>query len=640
MDRATIADFKSSIFEVISTKSAKSYGSDCSIDFFTNDPRKPSRQTQKVNYGTDGLRYLDNYLPKEIFASNKNILVVRKGQPYPIADLTDPEDAVTENEEIIPTSPQRKLSTKSFGKIFNKNQNNLSESDGSPLKLQSYADFSFCDSPSYNSPAIFHRPQGVIYVPEGFTCRMSRHLVSLFNVNYTELMDQSTDVISKLPSFWSLCDGTDIQSTVLMGAIPVLYKSEAACHWGLKWTTFTQVETDDIDSIEEKVFNGRVTNNNCFARYDVVQSSAYQGTVSLEFTWKKGSKLLQKPEFCSEAVIKASVTSGDVRSPVIGLFKELTILKSFMSAITTGEINWATSKDDTLPLIDQVKELIESMKLGDAENLNRIQGDDSKQSPMDQFKLEERLDYDFTDYLWKIMITCSSYSELTASLNYIFRALSKGEFQPAVHKKNKTMMAQLIRDSFTGRLVIPHMGGIFPLKLVVEMGIEKLRCDYAHAFVSLDLTTLVHLNYFIQTDLELQEKINNLEKLHHSLEMVVMIHLFLGLPYSFISSCVQKMLKYYESKPVNISEVFEFPVPTKQDLLATVKSSLPSLWSLTVQKKVGNLDLTESKVWTLTTSQPFVHLKKEDDDEKDDKRNEEKPKLFVTYREDSISILG
>ncbi|ESP01976.1 hypothetical protein LOTGIDRAFT_230528 [Lottia gigantea] len=651
MDNTTKNVFRETIFSVISNKSALPFGDECSVDFFQSVASKPaefqSGSNKKVNYSIEGLSYLDQYLGKELFNPNQNILVVRRGQPYPVQELTATEDKSSNVDEIDVNSPQRKISKLNT----DSNQNNINERKsediydtcGSPLKLQTYADLSTCDSPSYASPAFVKRSSTHYYIPVGLSSLTSRQLISLFIVNYTELMSASVAAFSRLPSLWILCDKNDIKSSVLMGAQPVLSNSGGDKQWGVKLTTVTQVETEDILATSKinKIFNQKIHENKCFARYDLVKPTAssiddftaYQGSLSLEFQWKNGTQLLQKPEYHSEAIIKASVHSGDIRSPAIGLFEELTILKSLMTAITTSEINWAASKDQA-PLLDMVKELIENTKLGDTGSFKKLHSEDMEKNPSDQFKLKERLDYDFTDHLWKILITCSSYSDLTTSLNYIFKALGKGEFQPAVHKKNKTMMAQYIRDSYTGRLIIPHLGGMFPLKLVVEMGIEKLRCDYLHAFVSQDLTTPSHLDYFLQVDVDLEEKICRMEKMQYSLEMVVMIQLFFRLPYSILGTCARKMLKHFQSNEINDSEIFEFPVQTKT-VLPVVKESQPSLWSLTVEKKVGNL--SEQKVWTLTTNQPFIHLTK-DLDEREEKKDDEKSHFYLTYRDDHISI--
>jgi hypothetical protein len=39
------------------------------------------------------------------------------------------------------------------------------------------------------------------------------------------------------------------------------------------------------------------------------------------------------------------------------------------------------------------------------------------------------------------------------------------------------------------KLRIPDLAGIYPVELLVEMGIDKLRKDYTHAFLSKDLVS-------------------------------------------------------------------------------------------------------------------------------------------------------
>ena len=188
------------------------------------------------------------------------------------------------------------------------------------------------------------------------------------------------------------------------------------------------------------------------------------------------------------------------------------------------------------------------MKVGDLERKLAEEEQEEALSPLKYLKLVNRKDLDFTEQLWKLLkgrfawprvITsnaafvhvplqylklplvlwnipeCASYQELTDSLQVIFKSLQTAELQPMVrakplkwvcssqlcmhttcgkswiyscrqvHKSNKSQLAQLVRDSYFKHLSMPSLDGTVPLELLVGIGIEKMRRDYAHALVGM-----------------------------------------------------------------------------------------------------------------------------------------------------------
>ena len=52
-----------------------------------------------------------------------------------------------------------------------------------------------------------------------------------------------------------------------------------------------------------------------------------------------------------------------------------------------------------------------------------------------------------------------------------------------VHKSNKSQLAQLVRDSYYGKMVQPRLADTAPIRLLAEIAVEKILRDYMNAFI-------------------------------------------------------------------------------------------------------------------------------------------------------------
>lgn len=302
-----------------------------------------------------------------------------------------------------------------------------------------------------------------------------------------------------------------------------------------------------------------------------------------------------------------------------------------------------------------VKDLFETLKMGDAFLKNQEnrsgQVDSDIGDVASKFILDERSNFDFTDHLWKILSNCTNYQDLVEALKYTFVALSNGELQPMVHRGNNTMVAQLVRDSFTGKLRIPNLAGLYPVELLVEIGVQKLKQDYLFAFLSKDLATRENLEPFVQqTGGEFNDQFKKLEKMHSVIELIAMFQFYLKIPISNLSAIARDVIYYYEKNEVSDKHVFKFTVPTNS-VLKNLEGCPPSTWQIEATKLVDGQK--ESVTYLLTSDPPFKHLSTNDANmnTKDDMTinesriddNELEDKMKKTYylveKSDGISIL-
>ena len=73
----------------------------------------------------------------------------------------------------------------------------------------------------------------------------------------------------------------------------------------------------------------------------------------------------------------------------------------------------------------------------------------------------------------------------------VLAKLNSQAIQPMIHKQNGTRLATLVRQSYTGTMDAVDLTGLTPLRILAEIGTEKLlRCHTFHLIGQYRLCTL------------------------------------------------------------------------------------------------------------------------------------------------------
>ncbi|XP_041373995.1 protein zwilch homolog [Gigantopelta aegis] len=523
---------------------------------------------------------------------------------------------------------------------------------GSPLKVEAFADLSAFPSPLNISP-VSHRLTDASSKKHfvGLDLQEARCLLTLYTISCKDIMASADDTcVKRIPSIWILCNplnrlpsrSSKSLPVVMLGAEPVPKTSDVH-HPRLRLTKIMSSvkSTDNIDRFSFP-FSKNTSDIVCQAKYDLMENQnsfddGYTGVLKVLLEWKGANRLLENFPSEANATVFASITSGYAQSSAHSLHVELTVLKNVFNAVSSGDIVWLGS-DQKEPLIESVRNLVRHINETDVLDADDDTDADGADKPSTtNISLDSRLDTDFTDELWKVLIRCSSMSDLVQSLQYVFTCLKNGEIQPGLHERNQTTMANLVRDSYRNKMIVPTLKGVTPLTIMAEMGIEKLLWDYATFFVSSGLVPLSSLTSYMKQSLDQESKIEILEKLHNVLEMVMMFKVFLPLPLHVMSLIMKRMMHHFEDSPVLEDHTFEFPVPAVA-VQSILGSNKPCVW----KAELVNAASTESKRCFLSTSRPFHHLQGVADEEEEvedsvDGENETKrPSYFMVIKQESI----
>uniref|UniRef100_A0A672YVY7 Protein zwilch n=1 Tax=Sphaeramia orbicularis TaxID=375764 RepID=A0A672YVY7_9TELE len=273
------------------------------------------------------------------------------------------------------------------------------------------------------------------------------------------------------------------------------------------------------------------------ARYSLFGSTVVENTtiesqssVTVDFKWNHVESILETPPLSSIATL-VGIGSGDMRSPMFEMFRELEFLLVCVLHLFAPHVFLQTEKLKTetdTPIFNS---------------------------------LLERGDLDFVEQLWvRMRKSVTSYQDIGDCLRLVTEALRHGDVKPWIHRDSNSSLSKLILQSYHQQIDPVSLTGLTPVHMLLEMGLDKMRKDYINYLIGEELTTLNHLYYYLSTEVDLQEQVIRLRKLHHLLEIIVTCSTFLGLPYDRLFLLTQSCLQHYKTHPYDEDHKFKLPI--------------------------------------------------------------------------------
>lgn len=245
-----------------------------------------------------------------------------------------------------------------FGDVFKESSFNNTKSNcstigdmaGSPLKLQSIADlsdFTYNAQPSSVSDTPGLTISAPFKIKTALPLAQARTLSSAYAMLYRDFKENNKNLQKEkskvVPSMLVYCDGTDRKRSAFVYAEAVKDRDEN--YIGIKTLTASvkdpEPNNNHLPKLQNKTLNAKRIH--CKSSYDIIEASKddkvqtlYPGTLFVEVEWEKPPmdiSLLQRPPHESRTKICASVVSGDIRSAANTFYRELELLKSFVSGM-------------------------------------------------------------------------------------------------------------------------------------------------------------------------------------------------------------------------------------------------------------------------------------------------------------------
>ncbi|NWV69168.1 ZWILC protein, partial [Malurus elegans] len=465
--------------------------------------------------------------------------------------------------------------------------------------------------------------------PLALSVGRAKQLISLYtmvqnpNMTYLGLSD-----LVVLPPLWVRCDGSDPGHTCWVGAEPLKAGNKVtgvniyivSCDGPTAdKTCFANLEELKM---EHKIrHHSSVVTTKGFAQYELIAAAAMEDTIAesessiyVDITWNGVDKILETPPLISAATLNIALESGDPRSPVFQLYRELQFLLTLAESLKTGVTEWPepSESESALKLVqefltDLKKKLDGDCVSGNRNETEKIKCDTAAVDSCIKSIFGERGDLDFTEQLWcKMKSKCvSSYQELTDCFTLVIKSLQLGEIQPWIHQGSSSFLSQLIQQSYHGKMKDISLSDISPIQMLLEIGLEKMKKDYVSFFIGEpDTCSLLFQDYFISTSVDLQEQVHRVQKLHHMLEIMVSCTGLLQFRHENLFPLTQICMKYYKENPLNEKHVFQLPIRP-----ALVKKFYqddnPEIWKIEISSGHGQKEVKTT--WQVSTNPPVEH---------------------------------
>ncbi|XP_055930288.1 protein zwilch homolog [Argiope bruennichi] len=338
-----------------------------------------------------------------------------------------------------------------------------------------------------------------------------------------------------------------------------------------------------------------------YARYDFIEYECEENAalkpvedvnLFVECSWLNSRSILEPLTDECQCFARLKAISGNFDSGAFSLFKEIKLVEALHQSLENGMMAWPAPERNR-NILQEIEEFIKSEKL--------ILMKNNKPAPvpvaemkdpdlgliLEQALIKGRTELDFTEKLWNILKDCSSTEELTDAFSIFYNELGNFFVRPFVHHKNNSTVAQLIKTMMEKAVVCPNLESQLVLKLLLEIGVEKLRRDYVAIFFSLELIPLECLSYYLQPSLLSLEAITCLRKLHSVVESTIVCVKILNLSKRLLSTFVRNSLKYYATVPdIDLQHVFNFQIPTDKarQLLNPMR---PTIWELSLTSSLN-----------------------------------------------------
>ncbi|XP_075898925.1 protein zwilch homolog [Nelusetta ayraudi] len=447
--------------------------------------------------------------------------------------------------------------------------------------------------------------------PQPLTIMKARQLLSWYTLSQNPNVSAVGSSTALLP-LWVRCDMSDPAGTTWCGAENVSLRDKKVSGFKLYSVTCkgSSAERKSFTTLDELKQEHKkrhhpssmlLRGNARFGLFGsvVVENATVesQSCITVDLKWNNVEAILETPPLSASATLNIKVACGDMMSPMLETYKELEFLKILADGLRTGETEWMEPLESA-PAVEMTKALFEELQSTPRSTTLQKQAAKPAETALKSetdpsiFKsLFERGDLDFVEQLWVRMrksVTC--YQDIADCLKLVIDSLRFGDIKPWIHRDSSSSLGKLIMQSYHQQIDNVSLTGATPVHMLLEMGLDKMRKDYINYLIGEELTTLNHLSYYLSAEVDLQEQVIRLRKLHHLLETVLTCSTFLGLPYDCLFLFTQSCLQHYQTHAYN--EDHEFKLQIKPALISHIyQKEPPVMWGVEVSSGHGSREV-------------------------------------------------
>ncbi|ELK24837.1 Protein zwilch like protein [Myotis davidii] len=254
-----------------------------------------------------------------IYEADVQVQLIGKGQPNPLKNILNENDVVFILEKV-------------------------------PLEKE---ETSHVEELQSEETAISDFSTGENVGPLALPAERARQLIGLYtmahNPNMTHI--KLNRPVTALPPLWVRCDSSDPEGTCWLGAELITTSNSITgivlYAVNCKADKNYSINLEDLKNSHKKRHQSSAVTARGFAQYELLKSTALddtvptsQTTITLDISWSPVDEILQIPPLSSTATLNIKVESGDPRSPLHHLHRELRFLLVLAIGLRTGVTEW------------------------------------------------------------------------------------------------------------------------------------------------------------------------------------------------------------------------------------------------------------------------------------------------------------
>ncbi|KAJ8047520.1 Protein zwilch-like [Holothuria leucospilota] len=369
-----------------------------------------------------------------------------------------------------------------------------------------------------------------------------------------------------------------------------------------------------------------------------------KSSITMEWEWPRVRELLETPTG-QQCTLKVKKGKGEIlhTTPERNL-RELELLKSFITALSTDEICWPTRDENTQSVEEIMKIYLQDLKENPVKYVNEKYVETFEEVGHYEEDVLGRRFLDFTERIWLIIAhNATSYNDMNVVLKLVEEEFRTGHLQPMIYPDNTSSLACKIREFYLnaetpGQWKEFSLPDGSSLELLIGIALDKIRRDFTTYLIDNSLCLGHQISWYVPTkEVDLRDQAHRLQCLHHVLELALLTNGYLS---RFISSnldVIKTAILHYQSH--HPDEEFTVIAPgIPKELKTLCQRSIPIQWQVEL-KETGPRENT--LIVNLTRNPPFSHISSPQfDTTAEDLQDDEFISYYITkVRQHSVRFL-
>ncbi|XP_015190976.1 PREDICTED: protein zwilch homolog [Polistes dominula] len=444
------------------------------------------------------------------------------------------------------------------------------------------------------------------------------------------LCHENLHIDNVIPIF-ILCDGKDYNKTLILGSI-------VEKNWlnTIEVTSNNIKELDFVKNVSSKLLSEHLelsfsekkdvsvftlSTYNLFGwRYEMQELSEieklnFEGSITLNII--ANNMLFDPPIRSSKNSLILEIITGRNNSALANLWHQLSLINQYLTILDNfKEINAKSYNNlnslkypdnfvnpyakDQDQIMDDLNLLLTNNYSYRQPNYN-IMEQICIETDENNMKLKQcieaaffRLNLEFTDFMWELLICTSTYTQMTECMHKILKEIQVGECQPQLNITNNTKLAKILPELSHQKTVTHLLMDSIPLEILIDIGFEKVNKDYKYILMNTGIVAFNSIYKNFEKKPEqfdsnfYRKKLINMIQVHICLEFMLLLQEHINCETDVLQSSLEYIIKEMTTKEFSMNtledlcnnKVYTLTIPAQDILINEINKGIPATWKV------------------------------------------------------------